>query len=617
MSYLTHPSSAVLLCLLSLSGTACQTPGGGTSSQSGPGETGGTDAGGGGTDGGTTLSHCAGVDDPAQGCGGLLPTRLEGVAPLSVFFEPTFDESREAFRTQVVHWNFGDEGAGRWSTTNGNKNTHTGPIAAHVFETPGTFVTTATTVGPDGEDLTQTATIVVSDPDEVFAGESTVCISRTADFDGAPPGCNEVETTDLDVVRSYIQPRARVLFRRGESWPLPRPLVINVAGPGLIGAFGEGEDPIFNPTTTAISFGDRSPLTANDWRITDLQFVGDGASAGGIGIGVQTSDLLLHKLTVRNVHNAVSAGDSILSYWNGEGEGPHDMHDGLTLSELDVRGIVGGNGGNGVYIVGRRLAVMGCHFEDSTEAEHVWRMPHVEKGLLTQNDVARAAVGKHLLKLHGPRFDDGLLGNGQYTERVQISDNIFRAGVEAWPVAIGPQNEANDERLRDIVLERNQFIAGSSNAIMVDIWAQSVTVRNNLFDVSTSSGNTRCVGVSQRGVEPAPVNVDIYNNTAYSSSDRTITLLRMDGATECSAQNNLVVSLGGIAELGLVGSNSESNNLVTTTTAFDSDAPSSPEDFVPSATSPADGAGVPIAGLAEDFFGIARPEAPDIGAFEN
>ncbi len=586
-----------------------------TACQSSDGNSGSNDSASGGS---VTPSPCLEADAKTEGCGGLLPSRIEGVAPLYVFFEPTFDTDRAAFRTRVVKWNFGDASAGIWSTTGGNKNTHTGPIAAHVFETPGTFVTTAATVGPDGKEITQTATIVVTDPDEVFSGEATICISQTADFSGAPAGCQQIQTVDISTVNSYIQPETRILFRRGETWSMPQSLVINVAGPGLIGAFGAGEDPVFNPTRTGISFGDRTPLTANDWRITDLQIVGEETSAGAIGLGVQTNNLLLHKLTIRNVHSAVSAGDSILSYWNNQGEGTHDLHDGLALSELDVRNIVGGNGGNGVYLVGRRMAAMGCSFEDSTAAEHVWRMPHIEKGLLTHNIVSKAAIGKHLLKLHGPKFDDGLLGNGQYTERVQISDNIFRAGVEAWPLAIGPQNEANDERIRDIVLERNQFIAGSSNAVMVVLWAQSVTVRNNLFDTSTSTGDVRCVGATQRGVEPAPVNIDLYNNTCYSSSNRKVTLLRMDGATMSSARNNLVVSTGGVAELGLMGSNDDSNNIISTTTLFAGAAPSSPEDFVPSQGSQADNGGVPIEGLLEDYFGKARSQsAPDVGAFEN
>ncbi len=633
MLNITHLFSTVLLCAMLVGWTGCQSKESGSDAgdantsdtntsdtNTGEGDTGGTDTGGSDSDdtgGSTSTSPCLGVVDQADGCGGLLPSRSEGVAPLYVFFEPTFDTDREAFRTMVVHWNFGDESAGRWSTTNGDKNTHTGPIAAHVFERPGTFVTTATTVGPDGNEITQTATIVVTDPDEVFAGESTICVSQSGDFEGAPAGCRQIQADDVSTVSPYIQPGTRILFRRGETWPMPKVLAINVAGPGLIGAFGVGEDPIFKPTTTGIVFGDRSPLTANDWRIVDLQFAGEGTTSA-IGVGVQTNDLLLHHLTIHDVHSAVSAGDSILSYWNDQGEGPHDLHDGVALSELDVRGIIGGSGGNGVYLVGKRVAFMGCHFEDSTAAEHVWRMPHIEKGLFIHNIVGKAALGKHLLKLHGPKFDDGLLGNGRYTEQIQISDNIFRAGVEAWPVAIGPQNEANDERLRDIVLERNQFIAGSSNAVMVVLWAQSVTVRNNLFEVSNSTGDVRCVGATRRGVEPAPVNVDIYNNTAYSNSDRTVTLLRIDGATLSSAQNNLVVSIGGNAEQGLVGSNFESNNVFSTATVFASDAPSSPKDFVPSIGSSADGGGVPIEGLMEDFFGTARSQsAPDVGAFEN
>ena len=103
-----------------------------------------------------------------------IPSRTSGVAPLSVFFDATttIDGTLRPFHDLEYRWDFGDTSAGTWA--NGaqpnvnSKNYATGPVASHVFETPGTYYVTLTAL--DGTNVATTPlhyiTITVQDPKE-------------------------------------------------------------------------------------------------------------------------------------------------------------------------------------------------------------------------------------------------------------------------------------------------------------------------------------------------------------------------------------------------------------------------------------------------------------------
>jgi hypothetical protein len=65
----------------------------------------------------------------------------------------------------------------------------------------------------------------------------------------------------------------RILFKRGETFSTGG-RSINVAGPGVIGAYGSGAKPIIQVSGTEGGI----VLFKSDWRIMDLEFVGPGSS---------------------------------------------------------------------------------------------------------------------------------------------------------------------------------------------------------------------------------------------------------------------------------------------------------------------------------------------------
>jgi hypothetical protein len=126
------------------------------------------------------------------------------------------------------------------------------------------------------------------------------------------------------------------------------------------------------------------------------------------------------------------------------------------------------------------------------------------------------------LKLHNGNTHNSVASwTGIYTELVEISDNFFGGNSGAQLVETAPQNGGLDERLRDIVVERNVF-AGSTKAQggrQLLVSAVNETVRDNAFYMPGNSSLYPIYGVqvTQRGTAAsAPSGVEAYNNTCYA-----------------------------------------------------------------------------------------------------
>jgi hypothetical protein len=117
-----------------------------------------------------------------------------------------------------------------------------------------------------------------------------------------------------------------------------------------------------------------------------------------------------------------------------------------------------------------------------------------------------------VLKLHnGNTKNSAGAWTGVYTELIEISDNLFAGTSGAQLVETSPQNGVTDERLRNIVVERNVFApaAGSGSGRELLVGAVNATIRDNAFHGSSNMG----VQIARRGVEPVPQHVEAYNNT--------------------------------------------------------------------------------------------------------
>ena len=169
-----------------------------------------------------------------------------------------------------------------------------------------------------------------------------------------------------------------------------------------------------------------------------------------------------------------------------------------------------------------------------------------------------------MFKLHnGNTKDTSPTWTGVYTELVEISDNVFSGTSGAILVDTAPQNSVTDERLRNIVVERNIFQGSSTNGgRQLLVSAVNETVRDNVFNQSVAGGG-QGIQVTERGIEPIPQFVQVYNNTCDEGSCAAFSGTNFATAGINSwAENNLCYTGSCISSGG--SGNTVSNNSAST-----------------------------------------------------
>jgi len=460
----------------------------------------------------------------------------------------------------------------------------------------------------------------VADPDAVFAA-NTLCVGNSppvAGSGGCPAGAAVLASSDFDTaINNNIASRKRILFRRGDTFAANDNANVRLNGPGLIGAFGSGPAPRVNVTGNiyAIQLSSGTTPGIRDWRIMDLEINGnswsqtDGVHAEG---GIDQVTLL--RLNIHHLHNGVMFSPSILDYYGGQ----HRLWDQFAVVDSTIRTIIGGGGGYGLFLGAQRFALMGNVLSDSTGAEHILRTPYIVKAVISHNDMSNPAAAKHVVKLHALLY--GVSPTG-FSEQVVMSDNKFTGGAGAdWTVTVGPQDQFRNEKVRDIIVERNWFAPHPSQRVALMLWAQDVTVRNNIFNLTGAVEQNGMV-VERRGTEPAPANVHAYNNTFYSGSSGGFRPITFVLGTGMAAKNNLgyaplSTSRDMVSGSAIIESNT-TNAGILVSPGFVGATPVAPADFVLGAGSPAANAGATVP-VFSDFFRNDRPQggAIDLGATE-
>ena len=131
-----------------------------------------------------------------------------------------------------------------------------------------------------------------------------------------------------------------------------------------------------------------------------------------------------------------------------------------------------------------------------------------------------------VLKIHnGNTNNSTATWTGVYTELFEISDNWFGGSSGAQYVEVAPQNGGLDERLRNIVIERNLFsgTTGAQGGRQLMASAVNKTVRDNVFYMPGNGTSTYAIlgaQLAQRGsaIQPPVTGSEAYNNTCYVPS---------------------------------------------------------------------------------------------------
>jgi len=554
---------------------------------------------------------------------GLAPSRATGVAPLSVYFDTegtTASASTLPFHELGYCWDFGDSKAGNFTTTGLSRNQARGPSAAHVFETPGTYTVAVSARDSQGRVATQSVQITVQDPEQVYAGSNTICFSPSGAYDGCPSGAQQVKTSLLSGLQSYIAANRRLLLHRGETFTWDNGLDVS-AGPGTVGAFGTGAAPLVTGGQGGSTYAFGASGKSGDWRIMDLSVQGSGSEAA-LWIGDNSSNLLALRVVGTNVGSGFMTAEADLP----------------AIVDCEFHGT--GNAAATIYALVHRGIFLGNTLRSITadNGKHVVRLPLADQSILEDNDFADTQAQSHLLKIHGPHAEssDGTAlpwtTSTGYSERVVVADNIFHGnGSIIWMVNIAPQNAQFDERMRDIIVDGNFFLADGVNVqTALNVWStQNATIRNNIVAGSSSSFSMAIAVGAEDASNTAQTHsqhITVLNNTCHQPNYKGFICIVADGVSDVSIHNNLTSGAKNLTavSVGVADQVVQDHNLATDAPGYASSSPTQWADFALTSGSAAVDTGDPSNMPFWDFSGSPRPidgkatgtALPDIGALE-
>lgn len=553
------------------------------------------------------------------------PSRTNGVAPLAVFFDAsgtTYSASGSSpFHDLIYEWSFGDPEAGTWSVTGKSKNAALGPVAAHVFEQPGTYTVSLSVCDASRCSQSQ-VTIQVQDPNTVFSGERTICVRATTsgDFSGCPAGALQQTNSDWSAVAAAATAGRRVLLRRGDVWSTGGGVRFTDSGPGIIGAFGSGPKPRLAVPTTVLVLA-----AARDWRFMDLDvnrgsYVDQNAFEYDGRYG-ENRNLLFLRIDVTEFYRAMEISHHGLDWYNQP-----NNHNGMFFVDGNFNRITGGHG---VYLAGERMALMGLRITEKSGSHNV-RLPYATRSVLQHCYLQGSGSAQHVVKIHAGEWGKTGVTDAKYGERIVVSDNVIDGRNSGpWMMAIGPQSGRYDERVRDVIVERNLYRSTSQYGTNLHVWASRVTVRNNIFDLTGSSGEGTGVVTTHRGLEPTPVGNRFLNNTCYKGDGGSDAVCVSIGSAASSSEvrNNLLFAPGTTRRTVVSNSGSgtvSSDNADVASNPFVAASPASAADFrLASGSAPIDG-GANTGSNLLDFAQNRRPHDGngdgtariDLGAFE-
>ena len=564
----------------------------------------------------------------------LATNQSSGVAPLAVFFDARGTtesglSSTDAFLDLAYEWDFGDTACRSkalvWAYSGKSRCQDVGPLAGHVYETPGTY-TAKLIVRGQGGTSTRTVTINVGDPNQVFAGTNTICVSRNGDFKDPNGVCNNARKVtsgaSFESIRSaYLASGRRLLFRRGDSWTNGGNYKYSGSGPAIIGAYGTGPKPVIQQGSTTMQSFTRG---ASGLRIMYIEVAGNDDPKSGTafyaGASGQVKNLLIFRVDVKNV-----AKPFMFSVNGGPTPGSANMNNGVAIVASTSLSRPSDSGNNDFFGGAERLLFMGNNVGDADGIEHTVRFQFLRGGVVSHNSLGRKVPSnKHLVKMHN------IFDGSPCTQEVMLADNRLAGGGSANLVELGPQNGSSiNECVRLVRVERNHLsFGGTTGYRQILVRGGENLIANNILDLSGANPKVRPRGIWVNNRDPAqvqrPLNNRIYNNTCYrSDAGPGAVCVRLDGsATNTKVYNNLIYApLASPKALDDAGSNTvAAHNVVASSNPFIATHPTIARDFqVTAGVVAVVDAGTAVQTRGEDFSGLALSRVVnkiDVGAWE-
>lgn len=609
------------------------------------------------------------------------PVDTAYVAPAVVHFDAT---AETVFDEDTFEWDFDDPGSGNWTTgaaaltaTPASRNEDRGPIAAHVYESAGTYEPTLLRREADGGTSTATQSFTVVTADSRFSGGSsgeTYCFSTSGDF----TGCDGRNVTTSDLTAAITDCRdgggseRRCRFRGGERFVAIFTSTLGSPGTGNLGridSYGTGRaifdiqtvqnhTPPFTPNGAMGFF-----VTGDRWTFTNVDFTctsACGSSTGAIQVNSGFSNFTWTNSQVRNMRlRALSTNGSNSTAFS-------DL-----VAMVDLDNVLAGSG-YCAYAKASRFILLGTICDHDGNQEFNVRTVHNYKTVIAHNHILDAAQTNLNLRAWGGTAGcdtDATVDCDHRTgpvatasEYIVIRDNWLRANNAATPTGGRPfirlcqnnecANPSGDcggacpatgsaAEMQYVLIEENftSWVgSGSSQASypLVQIQGGDVTVRNNIRDAQGAPMDVDATLVLHQANAATDVTNDdrivVIGNTEYIDGDPPNVVQCSGGAvgSDHVCQLNLTYAPN---QSGGTFADDDGGGWATTTgndlrdtgdpDPFDNPIPASsdPSDFVLDASSTAKDKGVtPASGtsLNVDFGQNCRPAGAsrDAGAWE-
>lgn len=508
--------------------------------------------------------------------------RVTGVAPFSVHFDATGTTSSveaDSYRKVRYIWGFGETsgpGVAVWSTGAQNgatRNVAHGPIAAHLYEVPGTY--TATLWAYDGQTLAGwTQIITVQDPDVVYAGK-TMQYSNA----GTPSSTQTITSSMDDVIAMTVTKGAgwRHRLNGGDTFSVSavaNEVTNNIRNSDLlIESYGTGNAIISfaGASLTGQSSGlcvgySRTPTLARI-IIKDITVDGSVCALTSKPWGVRHftgSDLTVVRLVGNDVKIPYINAYTNLDSYNGDADAAkhgHTHYQGLAIWDCSITNPTSqassSNYPYGLYGGMDYGAIQGCNFDlgtgDTNQRSHCLRVVHGFKTVIANNSLKRSGNTQHCLKLHsqtqatveaapapGNVWATSVVGSSSpsagMSDYVWIADNSLEVAYSNCPLAIGaPSNTGNDSapHVQNVGVVGNVIYSGLNAKMQTAAWfaGHKGLFANNIFRFDTALSTQR-VGVALcdreaifSGADNAAAwqaeDVLVYNNTMYVATAST------------------------------------------------------------------------------------------------